>query len=184
MALWSTHTTEWFVKLTVLPGWLVAPYTSAVPYCELAIGVCLAVGIATRQTLIFSALLLISLDAGMMLQLKHEVVSDEHRLSPGDPPGVALGEVQPVEPRRLPARQESNLLIQVALGSHRAMQEECHREFRAAILSCRAAGATSGARRSCSRSSSGSQMRRDRVSEPKKQTLAAEEHVGDALHHS
>jgi len=28
--------------------------------------------------------------------------SDEHRLSPGDPPGVALGEVQPVEPRRLP----------------------------------------------------------------------------------
>ena len=74
LALWSKNTTEWFVKLTVLPGWFVAPYTSVVPYCELAIGVLLAIGLATRGTLIFSGLLLITLDAGMMLQLKHEVV--------------------------------------------------------------------------------------------------------------
>jgi hypothetical protein len=75
LAIWSTHTTEWFVKQTVLPAWLVAPYTRVLPFCELTIGACLALGLATRNVLILSALLLISLDAGLLLQLKHDVVA-------------------------------------------------------------------------------------------------------------
>ena len=75
LAIWSAHTTEWFVKQTVLPAWLVAPYTRLLPFAELAIGVCLLAGFATRRTLIASALLLISLDAGLLLQLKHDVVA-------------------------------------------------------------------------------------------------------------
>jgi uncharacterized membrane protein YphA (DoxX/SURF4 family) len=75
LAIWSAHTTDWFVKQTPLPAWLVAPYTRALPYCELAIGLCLLVGFETRRTLIFSALLLISLDAGLLFQLKHDIVA-------------------------------------------------------------------------------------------------------------
>ena len=75
LAIWSQHTTEWFVQQTPLPAWAVAPYTRALPYCELAIGLLLLIGFETRKVLIFSALLLISLDAGLLLQLKHDVVA-------------------------------------------------------------------------------------------------------------
>src|SRR5438552_409194 len=75
LAIWSAHTTDWFVKQTPLPAGFVAPYTRALPYGELAIAVLLAAGLETRKALIFSALLLISLDAGMLLQLKHDVVA-------------------------------------------------------------------------------------------------------------
>lgn len=75
LAIWSRHTTEWFVKQTPLPGWLVGPYTRALPYCELLIGILLLAGFETRRVLIFSALLLISLDAGLLFQLKHDTVA-------------------------------------------------------------------------------------------------------------
>ena len=75
LSIWSAHTTEWFQKLTPLPYWMVRPYTLTLPYWELSIGLCLALGFLTRKSLIFSALLIISLDAGLMLQLKHDVVA-------------------------------------------------------------------------------------------------------------
>jgi hypothetical protein len=75
LAIWSRHTTEWFVKQTILPAWFVAPYTRVLPYCEIAIGLAILAGLETRRTLIASALLLISLDAGLLLQLKHGEVA-------------------------------------------------------------------------------------------------------------
>lgn len=75
LAIWSGHTTDWFVKQTILPGWLVAPYTRALPYCEFLIGLFLLIGFETRRTLIASAILLITLDAGLLFQLKHDVVA-------------------------------------------------------------------------------------------------------------
>lgn len=75
IAVWAARTSDWFTHLTPLPGWLVRPYTHAVPFCELTIGVMLLAGLQTRRVLIFSALLLISLDAGLMVQFKHDVVA-------------------------------------------------------------------------------------------------------------
>ena len=75
LAIWSQHTTDWFVKLTPLPWWAVRPYTLALPWLELILGTLLLLGLQTRRALVLSALLLISLCAGMMLQQKHEVVA-------------------------------------------------------------------------------------------------------------
>ncbi len=75
LSAWSRRTADWFTQLTPMPGWLVGPYTHAVPFCELAIGLLLLAGLQTRRALIFSALLLISLDAGLMLQFKHDIVA-------------------------------------------------------------------------------------------------------------
>lgn len=75
LAVWSRHTTDWFVNQTPLPAWFVAPYTSLLPYGELLIGLLILIGLETRKVLIFSALLLISLDAGLLMQLKHDVVA-------------------------------------------------------------------------------------------------------------
>ena len=75
LAIWSRHTTEWFVKQTVLPGWLVHPYTAVLPYVELTLGLCFLLGFQTRRTILTAAALLISLDAGLLLQLKHDVVA-------------------------------------------------------------------------------------------------------------
>jgi len=75
LALWSGHTTEWFLKQTILPSWIVYPYTRALPYLELTLGILILLGCETRKALIFSALLIISLDAGLLLQLKHDTVA-------------------------------------------------------------------------------------------------------------
>ena len=75
LTIWAEHLAAWFDKSTVLPAWSVLPYAAVVPYCELAIGLLVLVGLQTRRTLIFASLLLVSLSAGMMLQLKHDVVA-------------------------------------------------------------------------------------------------------------
>ena len=75
LAIWAGHTTEWFVRQTILPEGLVRPYTMALPYLELSIGLLLLAGFQTRRALIFSALLIISLDAGLLMQLKHDTVA-------------------------------------------------------------------------------------------------------------
>jgi|SRR6185295_12767856 len=75
LEIWSRHTTDWFVKGTPLPEFLARPYTLAVPWAELLISVLLLVGWQTRRTLIGAAWLLVSLDVGMMLQGKHDVVA-------------------------------------------------------------------------------------------------------------
>jgi hypothetical protein len=42
---------------------------------ELTLGILILLGCETRKALIFSALLIISLDAGLLLQLKHDTVA-------------------------------------------------------------------------------------------------------------
>lgn len=75
LAIWSANTTAWFAKSSALPGMVAAPYLRVLPYAELALGLLLALGVATRRTLICSAALLVTLDFGMLLQLKHDVVA-------------------------------------------------------------------------------------------------------------
>ena len=71
---WSTNTTSNFVATTPLPGWMVRPYTLAVPWAELVVGLLILVGFKTRWALVCAASLLISLDYGLMLQGKHDDV--------------------------------------------------------------------------------------------------------------
>jgi thiosulfate dehydrogenase [quinone] large subunit len=71
---WSARTTAWFVKTTPMPAFAVAPYTYAIPYIELVLGLLIAVGFKTRWALLASAAYLVTLDLGLMLQLKHDVV--------------------------------------------------------------------------------------------------------------
>ncbi|MBS2025351.1 MAG: DoxX family membrane protein [Deltaproteobacteria bacterium] len=78
LGIWSQHTTEWFVKLTPLPAWAVAPYTTVLPWCELTLGLLFLLGLRLRLAFMGGALLLLSLDVGLMLQLKHEAVATNH----------------------------------------------------------------------------------------------------------
>jgi thiosulfate dehydrogenase [quinone] large subunit len=71
---WSARTTEWFVKTSPLPAIAVAPYTYAIPYIELALGLLILVGFKTRWALFAAAAYLVTLDIGLMFQLKHDVV--------------------------------------------------------------------------------------------------------------
>ena len=74
LAAWSGRTTEWFVKTSPLPSFAVAPYTYAIPYIELVLGLLILAGYQTRWALLASAAYLVSLDIGLMFQLKHDVV--------------------------------------------------------------------------------------------------------------
>jgi thiosulfate dehydrogenase [quinone] large subunit len=71
---WSSGMTADFVATTPLPGFLVRPYTLVVPWAELVLGVLIFVGFKTRWALVAAAALLVSLDYGLMLQGKHDVV--------------------------------------------------------------------------------------------------------------
>jgi uncharacterized membrane protein YphA (DoxX/SURF4 family) len=71
---WSARTTTWFVKTSPLPTFAVAPYTYAIPYIELTLGLLILVGYKTRWALFASAVYLVTLDVGLMFQLKHDVV--------------------------------------------------------------------------------------------------------------
>ena len=75
LSIWAANVTAWMVKTTPLPHWAVRPYTAVLPYAELTLGLLLLVGLRTREALIASALVIVSLDAGLMFQLKHDVVA-------------------------------------------------------------------------------------------------------------
>jgi uncharacterized membrane protein YphA (DoxX/SURF4 family) len=75
LAIWSANVTGWMVKSTPLPFWAVRPYTLVLPYVELALALLFLVGFKLRIALIASALVIVSLDAGLMFQLKHDVVA-------------------------------------------------------------------------------------------------------------
>ena len=75
LGIWSEHTTAWFLKTTPLPAWSLAPYTFAVPWVEITLGLLFALGLWQRLTVVTAALLLVSLDIGLMLQGKHEDVA-------------------------------------------------------------------------------------------------------------
>lgn len=74
LGFWAHHTAGELSK-TPLPGLLVGPYTAALPWVELALGVLFALGLWQRAALTGAALLLVSLDLGLMLQGKHEDVA-------------------------------------------------------------------------------------------------------------
>ena len=74
LVAWSSATTADFVGTTPLAGWMVRPYTLAVPWLELALGLLILVGWKTRWALVGAAALLLSLDLGLMLQGKHDTV--------------------------------------------------------------------------------------------------------------
>jgi len=74
LARWSARTADWFVRTSPLPHLAVAPYTYAIPYVELALGLLILVGYRTRWALSAAAAYLVSLDVGLMLQLKHDIV--------------------------------------------------------------------------------------------------------------
>lgn len=73
--IWSIHLTEWFAKQTAVGAGLVRPYSLALPYAELLLAALWLAGFQTRRTILASAALLISLDAGLLLQLKHDTVA-------------------------------------------------------------------------------------------------------------
>jgi thiosulfate dehydrogenase [quinone] large subunit len=75
LAVWSANVTAWMVKSTPLPGWAVRPYTLAVPFVELLLGLLFLLGLRLRAALLASGALLVSLDVGLMLQMKHDVVA-------------------------------------------------------------------------------------------------------------
>ena len=74
LLIWSSHVTDWMVKTTPLPRLAVRPYTLALPYLELLLGLLFLFGLRTREALIGTCLLLLSLDLGLMFQLKHDAV--------------------------------------------------------------------------------------------------------------
>ena len=75
LAIWSGRTSDWMAKTTPLPAWALVPFTTVLPYLELTLGLLFLLGLQTRRALIFSGLLLVALDVGLMLQLKHDVVA-------------------------------------------------------------------------------------------------------------
>ena len=74
LSVWSDHLTAYFVKTTPLPAFTVAPYTLAVPWVELGLGLLFALGLWQRLTILAASIFLLTLDLGLMLQLKHEDV--------------------------------------------------------------------------------------------------------------
>ena len=75
LSIWADHVTAHFLKTTPLPEWAVLPYTRVTPWLELLLGLLLCVGFLQRRALLVAALFLVSLDLGLMLQLKHEDVA-------------------------------------------------------------------------------------------------------------
>src|SRR6266545_3265791 len=75
LAIWAKNVTAWMVKTTPLPEWALRPYTTVLPFVELALGLLFLLGLQTRRALVASAFVIVSLDVGLMLQLKHDVVA-------------------------------------------------------------------------------------------------------------
>lgn len=75
LSIWAKNVGEWMVKTTPLPGWAVTPFVTGLPFVECALGLLFLVGFQTRRALIASTLVIVSLDIGLMFQLKHENVT-------------------------------------------------------------------------------------------------------------
>lgn len=75
LSIWAKNVGEWMVKTTPLPSWAVTPFVTGLPFVECALGLLFLVGFQTRRALIASTLVIVSLDIGLMFQLKHENVT-------------------------------------------------------------------------------------------------------------
>jgi len=75
LGIWAKNTGDWMVKSTPIPELAIRPFVTVLPFVELALGVLLLIGLQTRRALIVAALTLVSLDVGLMCQLKHDIVA-------------------------------------------------------------------------------------------------------------
>lgn len=75
LSIWARNVGDWMIKTTPLPAFAIRPFTTVLPFIELAIGLAIVLGLFTRQALVASVLVLVSLDVGLMFQLKHDVVA-------------------------------------------------------------------------------------------------------------
>ena len=75
LAIWAKNVGDWMIKTTPIPAFAIRSFTTVLPFVELAVGLCILLGLFTRQALVASVLVLVSLDVGLMFQLKHDVVA-------------------------------------------------------------------------------------------------------------
>ena len=75
LVIWSANVTTWMAKSTPLPAWALRPYTLVLPYAELLLAALFLLGLRLRFALIAAGLLIVSLDVGLMFQLKHDAVA-------------------------------------------------------------------------------------------------------------
>src|SRR6266513_552769 len=75
LVIWSANVTAWMAKSTPLPAWALRPYTLVLPYAELILAVLFLLGLRLRWALITAGLVIVSLDVGLLFQLKHDVVA-------------------------------------------------------------------------------------------------------------
>src|SRR5262249_17959166 len=75
LSIWAHNVGAWMARTTPLPGWALRPYVTLLPFVEATLGLLFLLGLQMRRALPGSALLIVSLDVGLMLQLKHDVVA-------------------------------------------------------------------------------------------------------------
>ncbi len=75
LAIWAKNVGDWMLKTTPMPELAIRPFVAVLPFVELALATLFFLGLQTRRALIASGVLLVSLDVGLMFQLKHDVVA-------------------------------------------------------------------------------------------------------------
>jgi len=75
LSIWAKNVGDWMIKTTPMPEFAVRSFVTVLPFVELTLGVLLFLGLWTRRALIASGVLIVSLDIGLMFQLKHDVVA-------------------------------------------------------------------------------------------------------------
>ena len=75
LSIWAKNVGDWMLKTTPLPEFAVRPFVTVLPFIELALAILFLLGLQTRRALLASGLLIVSLDIGLMFQLKHDVVA-------------------------------------------------------------------------------------------------------------
>jgi len=75
LSIWAKNVGDWMIKTTPMPEFAVRPFVAVLPFVELTLATLFFLGLQTRRALIASAVLIVSLDIGLMFQLKHDVVA-------------------------------------------------------------------------------------------------------------
>jgi len=75
LSIWAKNVGDWMIKTTPMPEFAVRPFVAVLPFVELALATLFFLGLQTRRALVASGVLIVSLDVGLMFQLKHDVVA-------------------------------------------------------------------------------------------------------------
>lgn len=75
LSIWAKNVGDWMIKTTPMPEFAVRPFVAVLPFVELTLATLFLLGLQTRRALIASAVLIVSVDIGLMFQLKHDVVA-------------------------------------------------------------------------------------------------------------